>query len=86
MRVNWNPDDLLAAKAENLGSKKQSSSHKELEKAAQEFEALFVQMLLSEIGALSQTTTCLATGGLEAVSVPFGPGTGGKQLQAQASA
>jgi flagellar protein FlgJ len=49
MRVNWNPDDLLAAKAENLGSKKQSSSQKELEKAAQEFEALFVQMLLSEM-------------------------------------
>lgn len=49
MRVNWNPDDLLAAKAEILGSKKQSSSHKELEKAAQEFEALFVQMLLSEM-------------------------------------
>lgn len=49
MRVNWSPGNLVAGKAEELGRTKQSSSREALREAAQEFEALFLQMLLTEM-------------------------------------
>lgn len=49
MRVNWSPSDLLTNKAETLGQKKQSASHEALRDAAEQFEALFIQMLLTEM-------------------------------------
>lgn len=48
MRVNWNPGDLKLNKAEELG-RSQSASQKELQEAAQQFEALFLQILLEEM-------------------------------------
>ncbi|NLM41768.1 MAG: hypothetical protein GX199_05610 [Firmicutes bacterium] len=49
MRVNWSPGDLLADQAEALGKRKQSGSQAALREAAEQFEALFVQMLLTEM-------------------------------------
>ena len=47
MRVNWSPGDLLPGKAEELGRK--SKAQEDLKDAAQQFEALFLQILLEEM-------------------------------------
>ena len=49
MRVSWNPGELLADQAEELGRKKQAASREALRDAAEQFEALFVQTLLAEM-------------------------------------
>ncbi|HPT84184.1 MAG TPA: rod-binding protein [Limnochordia bacterium] len=49
MRVNWSPGDLVASKAEELGRRQETASQKALREAAEQFEALFVQMLLTEM-------------------------------------
>lgn len=48
MRVNWNPSDLKVSQAENL-AKRQSSSQKALQEAAEQFEAIFLQQLMEEM-------------------------------------
>ncbi|NMB01104.1 MAG: hypothetical protein GX971_06220 [Firmicutes bacterium] len=48
MRVNWSPSDIKLDKAEEL-SKRQSSSQKALQDAAQQFEAIFLQLLMEEM-------------------------------------
>lgn len=48
MRVHWSPSDLKVDKAEEL-SKRQSSSQKALQEAAEQFEAIFLQHLLEEM-------------------------------------
>ena len=48
MRVNWSPSDLAASKAEDL-SKRKSSSQKDLQAAAEQFEAIFLYQLLEQM-------------------------------------
>ncbi|NLJ79621.1 MAG: hypothetical protein GX335_01180 [Firmicutes bacterium] len=48
MRVNWDPTMNSVAKAEQLGERK-STSQLALQDAAQQFEALFLYQLLTEM-------------------------------------
>lgn len=48
MRVNWDPNQNIAEQAEKLGSRK-SPSQEALREAAEQFEALFLYQLLSEM-------------------------------------
>lgn len=48
MRINWDPGKLVADQAENL-EKKTSTSKKALKDAAEQFEALFLNQLLTEM-------------------------------------
>lgn len=48
MRVNWEPNQNIARQAEELGNRK-SPSQEALQEAAEQFEALFLYQLLSEM-------------------------------------
>ncbi len=48
MRVNWDPSQSIATQAEKLGEGK-SNSQKSLQDAAEQFEALFLNLLLTEM-------------------------------------
>ncbi|NLJ75121.1 MAG: flagellar biosynthesis protein FlgJ [Firmicutes bacterium] len=48
MRVGWDPNMLAVSKAESLADKK-STSQKALQEAAEQFEALFIYQLLTEM-------------------------------------
>ena len=48
MRVNWSPSDLVASRADDL-SKRKSSSQKDLQAAAEQFEAIFLYQLLEQM-------------------------------------
>lgn len=48
MRVNWEPSDLVANKAKELG-KRQSTSQKALQEAAEQFEAIFLYQLMEQM-------------------------------------
>jgi flagellar protein FlgJ len=49
MRTHWDPGMNMAAKAEAAAQKNLSSSRKALMEAAQQFEALFLNLLLAEM-------------------------------------
>jgi len=49
MRVAWDPGMNLTAKAEQAAQKNQSTSKKALQEASRQFEALFLNVLLSEM-------------------------------------
>ena len=49
MRTHWDPGMNMAAKAEAVAQKNLSSSRKALMEAAQQFEALFLNLLLAEM-------------------------------------
>lgn len=48
MRVNWEPSDLVAGKAEEL-NKRKSTSQRGLQEAAEQFEAIFLYQLLEQM-------------------------------------
>lgn len=48
MRVNWDPNHNVTNQAEELGKRK-STSQKALREAAEQFEAIFLYQLLSEM-------------------------------------
>lgn len=48
MRVNWEPSDLAASKAQELGNRK-STSQQALQDAAEQFEALFLYQLMEQM-------------------------------------
>lgn len=48
MRVNWEPSDLVASKAEELSQRK-STSQKALQDAAEQFEAIFLYQLMEQM-------------------------------------
>ena len=48
MRVNWQPSDLVASKAEELAERK-SASQKALQEAAEQFEAIFLYQLMEQM-------------------------------------
>ncbi|NLL42503.1 MAG: flagellar biosynthesis protein FlgJ [Firmicutes bacterium] len=48
MRVNWQPSDLAASKAEELAERK-SASQKALQEAAEQFEAIFLYQLMEQM-------------------------------------
>jgi flagellar protein FlgJ len=48
VRVNWQPSDLVAGKAEELAGRK-SASQKALQEAAEQFEAIFLYQLMEQM-------------------------------------
>lgn len=48
MRVNWEPGDLAANKAEKLAESK-STSQRALQEAAEQFEAIFLYQLMEQM-------------------------------------
>ncbi|MCK9525560.1 MAG: rod-binding protein [Limnochordia bacterium] len=48
MRVNWEPKDLVASKAEELAERKSTSQHA-LQDAAEQFEAIFLYQLMEQM-------------------------------------
>ena len=48
MRVNWEPSDLVASRADELAQRK-STSQKALQAAAEQFEAIFLYQLMEQM-------------------------------------
>ncbi|HBN96810.1 MAG TPA: flagellar biosynthesis protein FlgJ, partial [Firmicutes bacterium] len=48
MRVNWEPSDLVASKADDLAQRK-STSQRALQDAAEQFEAIFLYQLMEQM-------------------------------------
>ncbi len=48
MRVNWEPSDLAASKADDLAQRK-STSQRALQDAAEQFEAIFLYQLMEQM-------------------------------------
>ena len=68
MRTHWDPGMNMAAKAEAAAQKNLSSSRKALMEAAQQFEALFLNLLLAEMRRLCPKMTCSAISGRRSCS------------------
>jgi flagellar protein FlgJ len=48
VRVNWEPSDLVASKADDLAQRK-STSQRALQDAAEQFEAIFLYQLMEQM-------------------------------------
>ena len=58
MRTAWDPGMNLTAKAEQAARKNLSSSKKALQEASEQFESLFLNILLSEMRKTVLITNC----------------------------
>ncbi len=66
MRVNWEPRDLVASKAEDL-EKRQSTSQKGLQDAAEQFEAIFLYQLMEQMRRTVPESDLLGDRGAEKI-------------------
>ena len=75
MRVNWSPSDLVASKADDL-SKRKSSSQKDLQVSAEQFEAIFLYQLLEQMRRTVPETDLLGDRKAEDFPIHAGSGDG----------